>query len=198
MSSLSQRLREMQTPIDVEVADLSHLTLEALAHETMTFGQKHAGHLFSEARKDQEWVSFMVNRCGASTKLEHRPFLRFVELKVAQHESQQMPMPVIPQDSYPMNVTSAKAKHGGRQGQGEIRPPKFLSPSGLAGRRMGSRTRDVCLRDYDIWEHRDDHCDATEDAQHGECLDSGDPSLGDSERSPPDHAGCTALRQHRE
>ena len=188
----------MQTPIDVEVADLSHLTLEALAHETVTFGQKHAGHLFSEARKDQEWVSFMVNRCGASTKLEHRPFLRFVELKVAQHESQQMPIPVIPQDSYPMNVTSAKAKHGGRQGQGEIRPPKFLSPSGLAGRRMGSRTRDVCLRDYDIWERRDDHCDATEDAQHGECLDSGDPSLGDSERSPPDHAGCTAPRQPRE
>lgn len=52
MSSLSQGLREMQTPIDVEVADLSHLTLEALAHETVTFGQKHAGHLFSEARKD--------------------------------------------------------------------------------------------------------------------------------------------------
>ena len=93
----------------------------------VTFGQKHAGHLFSEAWKDQEWVSFMVNRYGSSTKMEHRRFLRYVELKVAQHETHQRPIPVIPQDSQPMSAMSAKAKaptrHGGCQGQVQSQPP---------------------------------------------------------------------------
>ena len=108
MSSLQQRLRAIQTPIEVEVQDLSHLTLEELSQEKVSFGQKHLGQPYAEAWKDQEWVTFMVSRYGGSTKLEHRRFMKYIDLKVTQHETHQMPIPVVPPDSVPLQP-SAKA-----------------------------------------------------------------------------------------
>ena len=112
MSTLQDRLQAMQVPIEVEVQDLSHLTLEELSQEKITFGQKYQGKPYAEAWKDQEWVSFMVKRYGSSTKLEHRRFLKYVDLKVTQHETHQRPIPVVPPDSVP-KPANAKANSPG-------------------------------------------------------------------------------------
>jgi hypothetical protein len=108
MASLSQRLLQMQTHVAIQVEDLSHLTLEELHTEAISFGQKHRGQSFQETWKDQEWVSWMVSHYGHSTKTSHRRFLRYVELKLDHHEAQQLPIPVVPQDSLPMTSSGAK------------------------------------------------------------------------------------------
>ena len=113
---LAQRLRQLQMPVQVEVEDLSHLTLKDLSGEILTFGQKHNGKTFAEAWTDQEWVTFMATRYAQSTKLAHRRFLRYVELKLDQHESQQTGIPLIPADSAPVEPMhhAAKAKMGAK------------------------------------------------------------------------------------
>ena len=108
MASLSQRLLQMQTHVAIQVEDLSHLTLEELHTEAISFGQKHRGQSFQETWKDQEWVSWMVSHYGHSNKTSHRRFLRYVELKLDHHEAQQLPIPVVPQDSLPMTSSGAK------------------------------------------------------------------------------------------
>ncbi|CAL1173706.1 unnamed protein product [Cladocopium goreaui] len=118
---LESPLNRLQTPVQVEVEDLSHLSLEELSGETLAFGQKHHGKTFAEAWMDQEWVRFMVTRYSQSTKSAHRRFLRYVELKLDQHEQQQTGIPVIPTDSVPVEPlqhtakakTAAKAKAKG-------------------------------------------------------------------------------------
>ena len=97
-------------PVQVEVEDLSHLSLEELSVEILSFGQKHAGKTFAEAWMDQEWVKFMVTRYSQSTKSAHRRFLRFVELMLDQHEQQQTGIPVIPTDSVPVEPLQPTAK----------------------------------------------------------------------------------------
>ena len=98
----------------MEVEDLSHLTLADLSSEKVNFGQKHSGKTYAEAWSDQEWVNFMVTRYSQSTKLTHRRFLRYVELKLEQHEQQQIGIPMIPADSVPVDPTLPvpKAKTG--------------------------------------------------------------------------------------
>ena len=108
MTSLSQRLAQMQTQVAVQVEDLSQVTLEELSPELVDFGQKHRGQSFQETWKDQEWVSWMVKHYGASTKTAHRRFLRYVELKLDHHEAHQLPIPVIPQDSLPMTASNVR------------------------------------------------------------------------------------------
>ena len=110
MSTLAQRLNRLQMPVQVEVEDLSHLSLEELSVETLSFGQKHAGKTFAEAWMDQEWVKFMVTRYSQSTKSAHRRFLRYVELMLDQHEQEQTGIPVIPTDSVPVEPLQPTAK----------------------------------------------------------------------------------------
>eukprot|EP00435_Cladocopium_sp_Y103_P073407 s3_g43.t1 len=93
MSSLSQRLRALQIPASTNPESLSHLTLEELSGEKISFGQKHQGRTHLEAWEDQEWVQFMVSRYQGSTKEAHRRFLRFVELKVEEMERSQAVIP---------------------------------------------------------------------------------------------------------
>lgn len=115
MASLSQRLSQMQIHVAVQVEDLSHLPLEELSPELINFGQKHRGKSFHDTWKDQEWVTWMVSHFGNSTKTAHRRFLRYVELKLDHHEAQQLPIPVVPQDSQPMTSSSA---HGAAKSAG--------------------------------------------------------------------------------
>lgn len=93
MSSLSQRLRQLQIPATTTVEELDHLTLADLDSEVVAFGQKHAGKMFSETWGDQEWVQFMINRYQKSTKESHRRYLKWVELKVESMEQGQMVVP---------------------------------------------------------------------------------------------------------
>ena len=106
--SLSQRLRRVQgPPVNIEMPSLSHLTLEDLSQEIVTFGQKYMGCHFRDTWEDQEWVQFMVSRYGKSPKESHRRYLRYVELKVeALEESQE----TIPLRSNPQGVLRSHAK----------------------------------------------------------------------------------------
>eukprot|EP00435_Cladocopium_sp_Y103_P075501 s304_g58.t2 len=88
-----QRLRALQITSATQPESLDHLTLEELAPEIIAFGQKHQGKSFEEAWGDQEWVQFMISRYQTSTKEAHRRFLRYVELKVEDMESQQTVQP---------------------------------------------------------------------------------------------------------
>ena len=107
MSSLSQRLRQLQIPsAAADNTQLDHLTLEELQGETVAFGQKHAGQSFEETWKDQEWIHFMLSRYQNSQKMEHRRFLKYVELKI---ESLEKDQPVIPRPQAG-GVGRAKAK----------------------------------------------------------------------------------------
>ena len=112
--SLSQRLKALQLSTPSEVEDLSHLTLPELENEVITFGSKYNGMTHSQAWPDQEWCQFMLNRYGNSAKTAHRRAIRFIELKIEQHEQSQMPIPKMQsQVSRPvgLNIASkAKAK----------------------------------------------------------------------------------------
>ena len=94
MSSLQQRLRRVQeTQPARALPDLSHLTMEDLATEVITFGQKYVGCHFQDTWEDQEWVQFMVSRYQRSSKESHRKYIRYVELKIESMEQSQMTVP---------------------------------------------------------------------------------------------------------
>ena len=86
---------------------LSHLTLEDLSAEIVTFGQKYLGCHFRDTWEDQEWVQFMVSRYSKSTKESHRRYLRYVELKVEALEQSQE---TVPPKSNPQGVLRSQAK----------------------------------------------------------------------------------------
>ena len=90
-----------------EMPSLSHLTLEDLSAEIVTFGQKYMGCHFRDTWEDQEWVQFMVSRYSKSTKEGHRRYLRYVELKVEALEQSQE---TVPPKSNPQGVLRSQAK----------------------------------------------------------------------------------------
>ena len=96
MASLIQRLKTLQVETEVELPDLSGLTLEDLAKEKISFGQKHQGDTYDVAWEDQQWINFMVTKYGSSKVLAHRRLLRYVELKVEEHENARQAIPVMP------------------------------------------------------------------------------------------------------
>ena len=122
MSSLTQRLRQLQIPSSVPVESLEHLTLSELATEAICFGTKHQGESFEQAWNDQEWVSFMVARYQNSLKDSHRRFIRYVELKVEAlergQESIPRDMPVMP------NTGRARPKAKGKPMAKSIATPQ--------------------------------------------------------------------------
>ncbi|CAL1134686.1 unnamed protein product [Cladocopium goreaui] len=111
-SDLAKPALQQSAPSEVE--DLSHLTLPELENEVITFGSKYNGMTHSQAWPDQEWCQFMLNRYGNSTKTAHRRAIRFIELKIEQHEQSQMPIPKMQsQVSRPVGLnlaSKAKAK----------------------------------------------------------------------------------------
>ena len=94
--SLINRLKALQTEVEMPLPDLSHLTLTELKTEVVSFGQKHQGHTFEKAWEDQGWISFMVTKYGNSKVLSHRRLIRFVELMVEKHERTNTQVPLLP------------------------------------------------------------------------------------------------------
>ena len=96
MASLSQRLKKMQVSDDSQLPSIDHLKLEDLESMKVSFGQKHSGSTFSEVwKKDQDWVSFVVNHYATSRKESHRLFIRYVELKLEWHEANMVSIPKV-------------------------------------------------------------------------------------------------------
>ena len=95
--SLSKRLKELQERDSGELKDISHLTLKDLQDQKVQFGEKHLGRPFHQVwEEDQEWISFIASKYADSTKMSHRLIVRYITLRVEQHERSQTPIRVAP------------------------------------------------------------------------------------------------------
>eukprot|EP00435_Cladocopium_sp_Y103_P022254 s2344_g5.t1 len=96
MSSLAARLQKVQMPASEMHPDLSHLSLDQLRNEKLTFGKTHQGKSFQHLWDNQQsWISWFVHRFSGSTKAEHLILLRYVELEVERAELSGKQVPVI-------------------------------------------------------------------------------------------------------
>ena len=126
MTSLAQRLLNVQKPAEESHPDISHLSLGQLREQKIAFGKAHQGKTFNQMWKEEQgWVTWFVQRFAQSTKAEHRIFLRYVELEIERAELSGDQVPVRnqqetnklinmadtpPQSSQLGNVAKAKAK----------------------------------------------------------------------------------------
>eukprot|EP00435_Cladocopium_sp_Y103_P029323 s3443_g7.t1 len=87
MTSLAQRLQNVQAPMTETRPDLSHLSLQDLKEQKIAFGKTHQGRTFQEVwDNEQTWVKWFVQRFADSNKAEHVIFLKFVELMIERAE----------------------------------------------------------------------------------------------------------------
>ena len=85
MTSLAQRLLNVQKPAEESRPDLSHLSLGQLREQKISFEKTHQGKTFNKMWKEEQgWVTWFVQRFAQSTKAEHLIFLRYVELERAE------------------------------------------------------------------------------------------------------------------
>lgn len=115
MASLLNRLKNLQEETPVVLTDLSGLTLEELAKEKVSFGQKHMGDTYETAWEDQQWINFMVSKYGSSKVLSHRRLIRYVELKVEEHEKTQQVIPLLPPRESQAGYTDVTEGHSGNR-----------------------------------------------------------------------------------
>ena len=108
--SLSNRLKNLQQVDHSTLSDLSQLTLDDLHQEKVTFGEKHMGKTFQEVWKDQNWIHFVASRYGKSAKAAHRLLIRYIELMVEHHETQQLPILVDPNADDQLPVSLAQGQ----------------------------------------------------------------------------------------
>lgn len=95
--SLSKRLKDLQQQDSGDLKDISHLSLTDLQDQKVQFGQKHLGRPFHQVwEEDQEWIAFIASKYAESTKMQHRLLIRYITLKVEQHEQSQAPIRVAP------------------------------------------------------------------------------------------------------
>jgi hypothetical protein len=134
MASLINRLKTLQEETPVELPDLSALTLADLAKERVSFGQKHVGDTYEKAWEDQQWINFMVSKYGSSKVLTHRRLIRFVELKVEEHEQAQKAIPVMPPRDSLAGYTDETSDHSGNR---SILPKVQAQPAARYARYTG-------------------------------------------------------------
>ena len=111
MSSLSQRLKNLQVPGEVAKHDFSHLSLQELEETKVDFGQAHVGRTYREMWQEyQDWLLWFSNRYEKSGKESHQKILHYVQMKVKRAELAGTHIPVHKGVPATMPVTKAKAK----------------------------------------------------------------------------------------
>ena len=87
MSSLSQRLKDLQVPGETAKFDFSHLSLAQLEETKVDFGQAHVGRTYREMwLNHQEWLLWFAGRYEKSGKEGHQKILHYVQLMVERAE----------------------------------------------------------------------------------------------------------------
>ena len=124
MSSLAERFAAMQISQSKETQDLDlqKLSYDQLKEMPIRFGSAKTGQSFlTVVKEDPKYCTWFLRQYGNSQKLEHREFLRFLELWTERQELEQN----VGQKSTPALMTSkpkAKAKSGGGHGKSSERP----------------------------------------------------------------------------
>lgn len=87
MTSLAQRLQKVQVATTEAKPDLSHMSLQEMKDQKISFGKTHHGRTFQDmCDNEQSWTTWFVQRYSNSGKAEHMVFLKFVELMVERAE----------------------------------------------------------------------------------------------------------------
>eukprot|EP00435_Cladocopium_sp_Y103_P013529 s1772_g3.t1 len=112
-------LQKIQTPSVEARPDLSHLSMQDLMEQKISFGKTHQGRTFQEVwDHEQSWVSWFVQRFANSTKAEHVIFLKFVELKIERAELTGTPVPLTNKSevekTMTLGQTSGQVSHAGK------------------------------------------------------------------------------------
>lgn len=108
MTSLKDRLRQLQVPAQQAEAPLPEMTLEELGSMEVKFGSTHRGKTFDHLwQHNQDWIKFMVDHYSKSTKEDHRFLLMYIEKKVTHAEKNQEKIPLTRGHTAPtMGITS--------------------------------------------------------------------------------------------
>ena len=111
MSSLSQRLKQLQTAVEPTQHDFSHLSLQQLEETQIDFGQSHVGKKYQEMwQSHQDWVAWFTNRYEKSGKKSHQKFLHYVQIKVEKAELEGTTVPVRSGGTSTVTQLTTKAK----------------------------------------------------------------------------------------
>lgn len=109
--SLSKRLNNvLSAEPPTRPASIEEATLEVLAQTKVTWRKSHLGETFQEAWSDADWTKFMVSRFSKSPKEDHQKYIKFVELKVAEMEEHQEPVPPSRGPMLPSSKAASKPK----------------------------------------------------------------------------------------
>lgn len=102
MSNLLSRLRRAQVPQEAFTAPLDQWDLSMLRQERIACGTKHYNKTFEQVwHQDQQWVIFIIQRYSTSEKVEHKRFVKFVELMLDEVEGNRTQRPVLPRANLP-------------------------------------------------------------------------------------------------
>lgn len=133
MSDLALRLQKIQRPETPVLMDISHYKLADLAPMQIKFGSTHVGRSFQHMWDvEQEYITWFLKRYSNSTKLDHRLFVRFIELEIQRHEEW----------GATVAVTSEQAQTQSKQETPTPAPkmiPKAKAKSQAAGTRTNQR-----------------------------------------------------------
>ena len=116
MSTLSMRLKALQVPGETPKFNFDHMNMKQLEDSVIDFGQAQLGLKYQEVwERDQDWVTWFINKYEKSAKENHQRFLRFVKLKIerAELESTNIPLNVGPKT--PAAKSKMKPKAAPRQ-----------------------------------------------------------------------------------
>lgn len=109
-----------------------------LAAMKIKFGSTHVGRTYQHMwDAEQEYITWFLPRFGNSTKLDHRLFVRFIELQIETHENWGATVPVTAEKAQteskqdaltanPKMVPKAKSKSKSRSSREHDRVPAFL------------------------------------------------------------------------
>ena len=87
MSSLSQRLKAIQTPSKPEKFQFNHMSMADLEESIVTFGQTHRGKSYLEVwEKHQDWIGWFLSHFENSGKEEHQRMIHFIKCKIERAE----------------------------------------------------------------------------------------------------------------
>lgn len=111
MSSLSQRLKQIQTPTEPVKIDFSHLSLAQLEETKVDFGQTHNGKTYREMwQNHQDWILWFTGRYEKSGKESHQKMLHFIQLMIERAELTGTSVPMTKGPAPKSSLAMIKAK----------------------------------------------------------------------------------------